>query len=61
MKAYKQSGINIKDIDYFGLYDCFPICFILAVEAVGLAAKGQGGAWVEKMYMLSEKQVCIED
>lgn len=33
----------IGDIDFFGLYDCFPICLIRAVEAVGLAKKGEGG------------------
>ncbi len=34
----------------FRIYDCFPICFIRAVEAVGLAPRGGGGEWVEKRY-----------
>ena len=33
-----------------GRYDCFPICFLRAVEAVGLAPKGEGGKWIERMY-----------
>lgn len=32
----------------FGLYDCFPVCFIRALEAVHLAPKGGGGQWVEQ-------------
>jgi hypothetical protein len=38
-------------VDWFGLYDCFPICFIRAVEAAGLADEGEGGAWVERMHV----------
>ena len=53
-RAYESSQLGVSDIDFFGLYDCFPICFVRAVEAVGLAPKGGGGAWVEKMYDLSE-------
>mmetsp|Transcript_3473 Transcript_3473/g.3621 ORF Transcript_3473/g.3621 Transcript_3473/m.3621 type:complete len:365 (+) Transcript_3473:127-1221(+) len=55
-KAYKASGLTAKDIDYFGLYDCFPICFIKALEGVGLAEANSGGRWVEDMYNLSELQ-----
>ena len=36
--------------DWHGLYDCFPICFVRAIEACGLAPPGGGGAWVEAMY-----------
>lgn len=42
-QAYKASGLTAKDIDYFGLYDCFPICFIKALEGVGLAKANSGG------------------
>ena len=56
---FKQQGHTVNkltahDIDFFGLYDCFPICFIRAVEAVGLAPKFGGGKWVEEMYLKSE-------
>jgi hypothetical protein len=44
----------IGDIDFFGLYDCFPICLIRATEAVGLAPKGKGGQYIEHLYRLSE-------
>lgn len=52
--ALNSANLTAKDIDFFGLYDCFPICFIRAVEAVGLAPKFGGGQWVEEMYRKSE-------
>eukprot|EP00884_Botryococcus_braunii_P009877 jgi/Botrbrau1/18891/Bobra.177_2s0049.1 len=33
-----------------GLYDCFPICLIRAIESVGLAPKGGGGAFLQSWY-----------
>jgi len=48
--AYSDAGISRADVDYFGLYDCFPICFVRAVEAAGLAPRGEGGKWVEDKY-----------
>lgn len=30
--AYALAHLGPSDIDFFGLYDCFPICFIRAVE-----------------------------
>ena len=55
-KAFKASSLSLSDIEYFGIYDCFPICFIKAIEAVGLAAPGCGGQWVEEKYLQSERQ-----
>eukprot|EP01027_Heterolobosea_sp_BB2_P020672 GEZU01029524.1.p1 GENE.GEZU01029524.1~~GEZU01029524.1.p1 ORF type:complete len:457 (+),score=119.88 GEZU01029524.1:38-1372(+) len=48
--AYTEARLTVDDIDFFGLYDCFPICFLRAIEAVGLAKKGQGGTWIERKY-----------
>lgn len=55
-KAYEAASVSVSDIDYFSIYDCFPICFIKGVEAVGLAEKGAGGKWVEDHYRKSEMQ-----
>ena len=52
--AFTSCQIEPVDIDWYGLYDCFPICFLRAVEAVGLAEKGKGGDWVEDKYRESE-------
>jgi len=48
--AYQVSGLTVRDIDFFGLYDCYPICLIRAVEAVGICPKGEGGRWIEHKY-----------
>mmetsp|Transcript_24429 Transcript_24429/g.36250 ORF Transcript_24429/g.36250 Transcript_24429/m.36250 type:complete len:409 (-) Transcript_24429:186-1412(-) len=48
--AFIEAQVSPKDIDFWGLYDCFPICFIRALEAVGVCKKGEGGMWVEEMY-----------
>lgn len=48
--AYRSAQLGPKDIDFFGLYDCFPICFLRALEAVGVCAEGQGGKTVESAY-----------
>uniref|UniRef100_A0A7S3LML6 Thiolase C-terminal domain-containing protein n=1 Tax=Aplanochytrium stocchinoi TaxID=215587 RepID=A0A7S3LML6_9STRA len=48
--AYTETQLEPADIDWWGLYDCFPICFLRAIEAVGLADKGRGGEWIEKRY-----------
>jgi acetyl-CoA acetyltransferase len=51
-RAFDSAQLGVSDIDYFSLYDCFPICFLRALEAVGLAGKGQAGDWVESKYRL---------
>lgn len=56
LQAYDAAQVNRNDIEFFGLYDCFPICLIRAIEAVGLARRGEGGSYIEGMYSLSEKQ-----
>ena len=58
MHAYSEAQLTPRDIDWFGLYDCFPICFVRAVEACGLAPAGQGGAWVRKMYTHTTDNPC---
>jgi acetyl-CoA acetyltransferase len=52
--AYVQAQVGVSDIDFFGLYDCFPICFLRALEAVGIAPKGRGGEWIKRKYEESE-------
>ncbi|KAF8060499.1 hypothetical protein HT031_004675 [Scenedesmus sp. PABB004] len=46
--AYAAAGLAPSDIDHWGLYDCFPVCFVRAIEAVGLAP--DGGRYVEQQY-----------
>lgn len=49
--AYASAGnLTAQDIDFFGLYDCFPICLVRALEASGLCGKGNGGLYLETQY-----------
>lgn len=54
--AFEAAHLDVNDIDFFGLYDCFPICFVRAIEAVGLAPKFGGGKFIEEKYRLSQLQ-----
>lgn len=40
--AYQQAGKDPAEIDFFELYDDFSIMAVLALEACGFAARGQG-------------------
>ena len=49
--AYASAGnLTARDIDFYGLYDCFPICLVRALEASGLCGRGEGGAYLEQQY-----------
>jgi len=48
-KAYREAGLaGARDVDFFGLYDCFPICLLRAIEAAGLA--DDAARYVEDQY-----------
>eukprot|EP01083_Nonionella_stella_P097378 273708_1 len=48
--AYRESNLKCADIDWFGLYDCFPITLLRAIEAVGLCSEGYSGKYIEMFY-----------
>lgn len=41
-KAYKDAGISAADVEIAEVHDCFTIAEIMAMEAAGFAAAGQG-------------------
>jgi acetyl-CoA C-acetyltransferase len=43
-KAYAMSGKSARDVNVAEVHDCFTIAEIMATEALGLVARGQGGA-----------------
>ena len=47
-EAYKQAGIQPKDVDVAEVHDCFTIAEILAIEDLGFVEKGEGGKAVEE-------------
>jgi acetyl-CoA acetyltransferase len=50
-RAYATAGnLTAKDIHFFGLYDCFPICLVRAIEACGLALTGRGGEYIQDQH-----------
>ena len=44
--ALKQAGVEINDIDVAEVHDCFTIAEILAMEDLGVCAKGEGGKYI---------------
>jgi acetyl-CoA acetyltransferase len=62
-RAYGAAQLGPGDIGFFGLYDCFPICFIRAVEAVGLCPVGEGGRFVEQHHaaMVAQRRRGVPD
>jgi acetyl-CoA acyltransferase len=43
-QAFASAGVGIGDVDVAEVHDCFTITEVLMYEAMGMAAKGQGGA-----------------
>jgi acetyl-CoA C-acetyltransferase len=41
-RAYAAAGLTVDDVDFAEVHDCFTIAELLSVEAMGLAAPGQG-------------------
>jgi acetyl-CoA acetyltransferase len=46
-EALAMAGIHIEEIDVVELYDSFTITVLMTLEALGLCAPGEGGAFVE--------------
>ena len=46
--AYARSGLSPQNINFFGLYDCFPVCLLRAIEAAGIA--DDAGKYVEEQF-----------
>lgn len=47
-QAYKQAGVQAKDVDFAEVHDCFTIAEILAIEDLGFFPKGGGGKATEE-------------
>jgi len=46
-RAFAQSGITARDLDFAEVHDCFTIAELLIYEAMGLAKPGQGASLLE--------------
>src|SRR6185312_12337630 len=47
-KAYKEAGVEPKDIAVAEVHDCFSIAEVLAAEDLGFSQKGQGAKDIAK-------------
>ena len=43
-KAYQSAGISAADVNVAEVHDCFAVTELMMIEAIGLAAPGQGAA-----------------
>ena len=46
--AFRQADLAPKDVDLAELHDAFTIAEIMALEDLGFAPKGEGGAWSQE-------------
>src|SRR6516162_11211666 len=46
-RALEQAGVNLSDISFAEVHDCFTIAELLVYEAIGLAPQGQGARVIE--------------
>lgn len=47
-EAFATSDLTVEGMDFYQLYDNYPISVVLQLEDVGLCAKDEGGAFVER-------------
>lgn len=46
-RAFTMAGMDLKDIDFAEIYDCFTYTVLVTLEDYGFCKKGEGGAFVE--------------
>ena len=47
-EAFAESELTVEEMDFYQLYDNYCISVVMQLEDVGLCAKGEGGAFVER-------------
>lgn len=44
--AFEMAKITVSEVDIFGIYDCYPIAVMIALEDLGVVPKGEVGPWI---------------
>jgi len=57
--AYKQTGLQPKDIHLAEVHDCFTIAEICAIEDLGFVKKGEGGKAVHDHITTIDGQIPV--
>lgn len=52
--AFEAAGIDVRDLDFAEVHDCFTIAELLVYEAMGLAPKGQGRKAIEDGVVMAD-------
>jgi acetyl-CoA acetyltransferase len=47
-RALQNAGRSLADVEYAGIYDSFTITLTMLLEEIGLAPRGQAGAWARE-------------
>lgn len=47
-EAYDDAGVDVDDIDFAEVHDCFSIAELVAYEDLGFCAPGNGGEYIER-------------
>ncbi len=53
-RAYLQAGIEVNDLDFAEVHDCFTIAELLIYEAMGLVPHGQGARAINEGMVLAD-------
>lgn len=46
-RALAQASLNVRDVDFLSLYDCYTIMVAATIEDAGLCSPGQFGNWLK--------------
>jgi len=58
-RAYAQAGIEVWDLDFAEVHDCFTIAELLVYEAMGLTSQGQGRRAIEDGIVLANGRLPV--
>jgi acetyl-CoA C-acetyltransferase len=58
-RALEQAGVNLSDISFAEVHDCFTIAELLVYEAIGLAPEGQGARVVAEGIVAKDGELPI--